>query len=78
MGQQCSGEGLLDGGVRELEVGSEQLGGNSASAGEKSFIGHLPQGQAESKGRRGQHSGAVKGCCQGAGELGISDRVGRG
>jgi len=30
MGQQSSGEGLLDGGVRELEAGRKQLGGYGA------------------------------------------------
>ena len=78
MGQQRRGKGLGDGGVRELEAGSEEPGGNGAGTGEECFIGHLTQGQAQGKGRRGQHSGAVNGCCQGAGELGISDRVGRG
>jgi len=78
MGRKSSGKGLRDSGVRELEPRSEEPGGNGAGAGEQSFIGHLPQGQAQSKGRRGQHSGAVEGCREGAGELAVGDRVRRG
>jgi len=65
-------------GVGEVESGGGKPGGVGAGAGEEDFTGHFAEGEAEGEGGDGEKRGAMELGSEGAGELGVSDRIGGG
>ena len=72
------GKSVDKAGVGELESGGGKPGGIGAGAGEEDFVGHFAEGEAEGEGGDGEKCGAMKVGSEGAGELGVGDRVGCG
>jgi hypothetical protein len=68
-------QGVDEAGVGELESGGGELGGVGAGAGKDSFIGHFAEGESEGEGGDGEQGGAMELGGEGAGELGVGDRV---
>jgi len=71
------GEGVNEARVCELESSGGEFGGVGSGTGEKNFVGHFAEGEAECKGGDCEKGRAMELSGKGARELCVGGRVGR-